>query len=106
MQSLSHDERLRLLEFVCSFVWVDLVVKDAERKFVHKLVKKLGLEDDLPQIERWLQRPPPPEEVDPTRVPHAHRELFLDAARKTFMADKDFAEDEKEYFALLEQLLV
>ncbi len=106
LANLNHDERLRLLEFVCSFAWVDLEVREEERKFVMRMVERLGLQEDRPQIERWLSRPPPPEEVDPTRIPHAHRELFLKAARDTFKADKDFAESEQEYMELLEQLLV
>ena len=106
LDKLTHDERLRLLEFVCSFAWVDLEVRPEERKFVMRMVEKLGLQEDKAQIERWLQRPPPPEEVDPTRIPHAHRALFLKAATDTFTADKNFDETEQEYFELLEQLLV
>lgn len=106
LETLSHDERLRLLEFVCSFVWVDLEVKQAERDFVMRMVERLGLQQDKAQIEKWLVRPPPPEEVDPTRVPHAHRELFLQAAKAAFKADRHYDDEEKEYFELLEQLLV
>lgn len=106
LDKLSHDERLRLLEFVCSFAWVDLEVKPEERKFVMRMVEKLGMQQDKAQIERWLNRPPPSDEVDPTRIPRAHRELFLKAAKDTFKSDKHFDESEQEYFELLEQLLV
>lgn len=106
LAKLNHDERLRLLEFVCSFAWVDLEVRPEERTFVMRMVQRLGMEEDRPQIERWLNRPPPSDEVDPTRIPRAHRELFLKAAKDTFKADKDFAESEQEYMELLEQLLV
>lgn len=106
LDKLTHDERLRLLEFVCSFAWVDLEVRPEERRFVMRMVEKLGMQEDKAQIERWLSRPPPPEEVDPTRIPHAHRELFLKAAKDTFKADKHIDESEQEYFELLEQLLV
>lgn len=106
LADLTHDERLRLLEFVCSFAWVDLEVRPEERTFVMRMVQRLGLQEDKPQIERWLNRPPPSEEVDPTLIPRAHRELFLKAAKDTFKADKDFAESEQEYMELLEQLLV
>ncbi|MFO0633115.1 MAG: hypothetical protein U0168_09720 [Nannocystaceae bacterium] len=106
LDKLSHDERLTLLEFVCSFVWVDLEVRPEERKFVMRMVEKLGLQQDRAQIERWLERPPPAEDVDPTRIPHEHRALFLKAARDTFKSDKHFDESEQEYLELLEQLLV
>lgn len=106
LDGLSHAERLRLLEFVCSFVWVDLEVRPEERRFVMRMVDKLGLQQDKEQIERWLSRPPPAEEVDPTQIPAAHRELFLKAARDTFKSDKHFDESEQEYLELLEQLLV
>lgn len=105
LATLTHDERLRLLEFVCSFAWVDLEVRPEERRFVMRMVEKLGMQSDRAQIERWLERPPPAEDVDPTRIPHAHRELFLQAARDTFKADKHFADSEQEYLELLEQLL-
>jgi hypothetical protein len=106
LDQLSREERLRLLEFVCSFVWVDLEVKPAERDFVHRMVKQLGLQEESHLVEAWLRRPPPAEDVDPTRVPRAHRELFLHAAKATFKADRQFAEEEREYLELLEQLLV
>ncbi len=106
LEDLKHEERLKLLEFVCSFVWVDLEVRPEERAFVMRMVERLGLQEDHAQIERWLSRPPPPEEVDPTRIPLAHRELFLEAAKDTFKADEHFDEAEQEYLELLEQLLV
>ncbi len=106
LAKLTHDERLKLLEFVCSFAWVDLEVRPEERSFVMRMVERLGLQEDKPQIERWLSRPPPAQDVDPTQIPRAHRELFLKAAKDTFTADKDFAESEQEYMELLEQLLV
>jgi len=106
LDSLSRDDRLRLMKFVCSFAWADLEVQDDERAFVGRLMKALGLEEDREQIEAWLRRPPRPEEVDPTRVPRAHRELFLDAAKMLFNADGVVDPKERENFELLEQLLV
>jgi tellurite resistance protein len=104
--SLDREDRLRLMKFVCAFAWADLEVQDEERQFVQRLVDKLGLQDDREQILRWLKSPPPPEEVDPTRVPTAHRELFLDAARQLFGADGRIDPKEAEFFELLEQLLI
>lgn len=104
--SLDRDARLRLMEFICSFAWADLEVQEEERQFVQRLVDRLGLQDDREQILKWLKSPPPAEEVDPTRVPRAHRQLFLDAARQLFEADGRIDPKEEEYFRLLEQLLV
>lgn len=106
LETLTREDRLRLMKFVCSFAWADLEVQDDERAFVNKMIGQLELEDDRAQIERWLKTPPPPEEVDPTRVPRAHRKLLLDAARAVFNADGVIDPKERENFELLEQLLV
>lgn len=103
---LGREDRLRLMRFVCSFAWADLEVQDDEKKVVDKLIKTLELEDDRALIERWLKSPPPPEDVDPTRVPRHHRELFLEAARAVFAADGVIDPKEQENFELLEQLLI
>lgn len=102
---LDREDRLRLMRFVCSFAWADLEVQDDEKQVVNKLIKTLDLEEDRALIERWLKSPPPPEDVDPTRVPRQHRELFLEAARAMFAADGVIDPKEQENFELLEQLL-
>jgi tellurite resistance protein len=106
LDTLTREDRLRLMKFVCAFAWADLEVQDDEREFVNKLIEKLELEADRAQIERWLKTPPPPEEIDPTRVPREHRQLFLDAARAVFNADGVIDPKERENFELLEQLLI
>lgn len=103
---LDREDRLRLMRFVCSFAWADLEVQDDEKVVVERLIKTLDLEGDREQIMRWLKSPPPPEDVDPTRVPRAHRELFLDAARAVFSADGVIDPKEQENFELLEQLMI
>lgn len=103
---LSAEDRLRLMKFVCSFVWADLEVRKEERSFVRKLAKKLGFHDDeWKQISGWLEVPPRPEEVDPALVPKAHRKLFLDTVREVIAADHDISPDEREMLSLFEQLL-
>jgi uncharacterized tellurite resistance protein B-like protein len=104
--SLSREDRLRLMKFVCSFAWADLEVQDEERAFVTKMIAYLELEADRKQIEGWLRHPPRPEEVDPTDVPREHRELFLDAVRRLVAADERIDPKEAETLALFEQLLV
>lgn len=103
---MSREDRLRLMKFVCTFAWADLEIQDAERHFVSKLIDKLELEDDRPMIMGWLKSPPPAEDVDPTRLPRAHRQIVLDAARQLFEADGVVDPKEQEQFELLEQLLV
>ena len=103
---LPREDRLRLMKFVCSFAWADLEIQDEERAFVGRMIDFLGLEDDRKLIEGWLRHPPRPEEVDPTDVPHEHRELFLDAVRRLVAADDRIDPKEAETLALFEQLLV
>src|SRR5512144_1070067 len=106
LDKLSRTDRLRLMKFICSFAWADLEVHEKERSFVKRMVKKLQLdEDDAAQVRGWLEVPPPPEDVDPTKIPLRHRELFLDAIRATIMADGVVAPEEQEAFSLMEQLI-
>ena len=106
IQTLSREDRLRLMRFVCSFAWADLEVQDEERDFVGKLVSALHLEpDERAKVERWLEVPPRAEEVDPQDVPLEHRQLFLDAVRAVVARDGVISPGEEESFDLLEQLL-
>ncbi|MFO0686499.1 MAG: TerB family tellurite resistance protein [Sandaracinus sp.] len=106
LAKLPKEERLQLMKFVCSFAWADLEIADQERRWVHKLVQRLGLDaDEAKQVERWLELPPRAEEVDPAQVPHAHRSIFLNAAREIIAADGTISDEERENLALLEQLL-
>ncbi len=107
MQKLSAKDRLRLMKFVCSFVWADLEVKSSEKKFVATMVKKLRLsEEEQAQVKGWLKVPPRPDEVDPTQIPKEHRQLFLDTIRDAITADGEVAPDEWENLKLFEQLLL
>jgi uncharacterized tellurite resistance protein B-like protein len=105
-RELSPVERMRLMKFVCSFVWADLKVADKERAHVKKLIAKLGLEpSEAKQVEQWLKVPPHPEEVDPTRIPAEHRQIFLKTLDEVIGVDGERSEEEKELLALLEELL-
>jgi hypothetical protein len=106
LDKLTAKDRVRLMKFVCSFVWADLEVRDEEKKFVRRMVKKLGLApEEAKQVDTWLETPPPPEEVDPTRIPVEHRKVFLDTIRDAITSDGEVAKDEWENLALFEQLL-
>jgi hypothetical protein len=102
---LSREERLRLLRFVTSFAWADLTIRDEERAFLARLVRRMALEaEDAREVARWLAVPPSPDDVDPTEVPHVHRQLFVDAAREVVLADGEVAPEERENLKLLELL--
>lgn len=106
IQKLNHEDRLRLMRFVCSLAWADLEVHQKERRFVHRMVKKLELDEkEAKLVEGWLEVPPRAEEVDPANVPHQHRKLFLETVRAVAMADGQIDDSEKESLELLEALL-
>jgi tellurite resistance protein len=106
LQSLSKEERLLLLKFVCAFAWADLKIEDSERKFVHRLVKRLQLDpDEARQVDGWLDVAPAPSEVDPNLVPRRHRQIFIDAARAMIFADGEVDPEERENLELLKALL-
>lgn len=106
LNKLSREDRLRLMKFVCSFAWADLEIQDEERTFVTKMMRRLEIEDDDKKlVEGWLEVPPPPEEVDPSEVPKAHRTLFLETVRGLIAADKRVDPEERANLELFEQLL-
>ena len=107
MRTLSSQERLRLVRFVCSFAWVDLEVTQEERGYVARLVERLELDEgERAQVAEWLKLPPPIDEMDPNDVPQAHRELFLDEIKGLIASDLDISPEEKETVEILDKLLV
>jgi hypothetical protein len=70
------------------------------------LALRLGLpEQEIRQVERWIEVPPPPEEVDPNTVPERHRRLFLEAVEEAMKADAAVDAPEEESLRLLRELL-
>ncbi len=103
---LSHEERLRLMRFLCSFAWCDLEVHEKEKKFIRRMVKELALDAaEKKQVEGWIALPPRATEVDPAEIPREHRKLFLDACRAVVMADGEIHPQEQINLALLQELL-
>ncbi len=103
---LDRDARLQLLKFVCSFVWTDLKVTQAERDLVMRIVGYLQLGDaEARQVQGWLKVPPPIDEIDPAAVPKAHRELFLKSARLAVEADGRVVPAERDALATFADLL-
>ncbi|MEM7166693.1 MAG: TerB family tellurite resistance protein [Planctomycetota bacterium] len=106
LSQLNSDERLQLMQFVCSFAWADFEVALEERKYIGRLVDRLELDAaESRQVQEWLKLPPVPEAVDPNLVPPRHRQLFLDAIRGVIAADLEISDEERESAALLEQML-
>jgi uncharacterized tellurite resistance protein B-like protein len=97
--SLSRDDRLLLLRFLCAFAWTDLTVTDKERRFVKRLVERLRVTgEDAETVEEWLHVAPAPGSVDATQIPAEHRRAFVEAARAMIYADGSVDEEEREQF--------
>ena len=106
LEDLSADARMRLMKFFCSFAWADLEVNADERKFVADLIRRLDLDDnEKTRVEGWLVSHPGPESVDPTTIPVADREVFLEAIQGLVEADGEIQEEEAETLAIFRQLI-
>ncbi len=107
MDQLTRDDRLRLVKFVCSFAWADLEIRPEERIFVDHIVRSLELNaEDQSKVAGWMKIPPSPESIDPTQIPLAQRQLFIDSIEGVITADGEVAPEERENLALLKELLV
>lgn len=103
---LTPVERRNLMRFVCSFAWTDLQVTQKERDLVMRIAGMLRLDDtEVRQVAAWLKTPPPADEIDPTEVPRAHRQLFLAAAEKVALADGRVVPAERDALSLFRELL-
>ena len=106
LDSLDRDARLSLMKFVCSFAWADLQVRPEEVGFVARIFRRLGLDDEeWRQVQDWLDVPPAPESIDPTRIPPGHRKLFLEAIEGIIASDDEISPMERENLSLFKQLL-
>ena len=107
LDRLDRRERLRLVEFVCSFAWADFEIQPEEREFVAGLIRRLDLDaDERRQVDQWLERPPRIENLDPTAIPAAHRRDFVEAIEGLIAADGAVQEEERDTFEVFKQLLV
>ena len=103
---LSPSERMHLMKFVCSFVWTDLHVSQAERDLVMRICGHLRLSDDeTRRVQGWLDVPPEADELDPNTVPPEHRQLFLTVAETIVKADGRVTPAEQESLKLFRDLL-
>ena len=107
LDRLDRRERLRLVEFVCSFAWADFEIQPEEREFIAGLIRRLDLDvDERRQVDLWLERPPRIENLDPTAIPAAHRRDFVEAIEGLIAADGAVQEEERDTFEVFKQLLV
>ena len=107
LDRLDRRERLRLVEFVCSFAWADFEIQPEEREFIAGLIRRLDLDvDERRQVDQWLERPPRIENLDPTVIPAAHRLDFVEAIEGLIAADGAVQEEERDTFEIFKQLLV
>lgn len=106
LDQLDRRDRLRLVEFVCSFAWADLEIQPEERVFISRLIRRLDLdeEEDL-RVQQWLESPPQIDDLDPTSIPTAHRRVFVDAIAGLIEADGEISEEERDSFDIFKQLL-
>ena len=76
---LSSTDRVQVLRFAASFLWADLEVADAERRFLTELARELDVNDASSEVAGLLAQPPVPEDVDPTSVAPAIADLVRQA---------------------------
>ena len=107
LDQLDQRDRLRLVEFVCSFAWADFEVQPAERVFISRLISRLELdESENLQVQNWLDRPRSMDDLDPTSIPAAHRRVFVEAIEGLISADGEISDEERDSFEIFKQLLV
>ena len=105
-KDLPPAERLRLMKFVCAVAWTDLEVSGEERLFVADCIRSLELSaEERRAVWQWLEVPPAAEDVDPTDIPPAHRQAFIEALGRVVAADQEITPEERETLILLCQLV-
>ncbi|MHC5003272.1 MAG: tellurite resistance TerB family protein [Planctomycetota bacterium] len=97
---------MRLMKFVCSMAWADLRIAPEERELVASLIRRLELEPaEREAVAEWLRTPPRPDQVDPTRIPRSHRELFRETLQRTIESDGSISPKERVAMHLFDQLV-
>jgi hypothetical protein len=100
--ALSSTARKQVLRFAASFLWADLEIADAERRFLADLADELDAPGELADL---LASPPEPEDVDPASVPPAVADVVRQAALRAIAADGRVERAEMTMFELLDDLL-
>ena len=104
--SLSPDDRLLLLKFLCAFAWADMDVSEKERDFVRRMSEKLSIADhEKQQVELWLDIEPAPSSVSAAAIPTEHKRAFIEAVRAMIYVDGSVDPDERANFDRLKAAL-
>ena len=99
LDQLPAPHRLRLIRFVCAFVWADRRVTPEERDVVHRFVRAATFDDEeLSQIEHWLAAPSDHAELHLDDVSVEHRMIFADAVGAVILADGEISIEEESLF--------
>ena len=107
LQDLAGPERMRLMKFVCSFAWADLKIHPSEREFISRMVNRIELDPgERELVNRWLEVPPHPQEIDPTTIPLEHRATFIESVVGIIESDGVVSEEEKDTLELFKNLLL
>lgn len=99
--SLNRGSRHAIVSIAATFLWADLEMHDTERDFLSALARELDVDLD-PDL---LQRPPAPEDVDPSRVDPRAANAVRSAALRAIASDGRVAPSEMRLFDLLDELL-
>lgn len=105
MTALSALDRFKVLRFAASFVWADHEIADSERRFLAELATELDVEDGAREVALLLERPPRPEDIDPSNVPAGAADVVRHAALRAIAADGAVEHEEMAMFDLLDELL-
>ncbi len=107
LDKVDRTTRLRLLRVVAAAAWVDGEVQESERAFLTKLVGRLPIpEDERKLVLGYLDMPPHPAEVDPSKISPDYREGLMKLIYEVVNADGAVGEDEMQTVKELEALLL
>ncbi len=105
--ALGREQRLGLINLVCSFAWSDFDLGEEEREHIRALCRRFELNaEDRQTVEGWLELPPDTDELaDPGAIPRAHREAFLAECRGIILADGDVDVEESLAYRVFRDIL-
>ena len=103
--TLSSDEKLQIMRFICAFAWADLKVVNAEKKLIARFSDILDLSPkEREAVNGWIAHPPRPEEIDPYEISPHLKETILSAAQAVSMIDGHFDAKEADLIDILQNL--
>ena len=107
-QALTRDQRMQLINMVCSFAWMDFEVDDVEHRHITDLCARLDLDSKEQLIVgKWLVVPPDTEELaDPGAIPLEHREAFLEECQRVILVDGIVDPEESMAYRLFRKILM